>query len=213
MEGLEQALRRHAVGVGAIATLAILALFPLARAGIANSDDILPTIYRVFSLDAGWRSGVFYPRLSAELAYAYGVPLFQFYAPLASYVAELFHLLGLGFIDAIKATYLLGLILAGMGMYLCAMRMFGSRPGALLAAVAYMYAPYQLVDIYVRGAMAEAFALALLPWLLWTFYNLHQTGGRGPYNRRQPRQTWGTRPSLQVMRSIAPPVDRAMTSV
>ena len=27
--------------------------------------------------------------------------------------------------------------------------------------------------------MAEALALALLPWLLWVFYNLHQTEGRG----------------------------------
>ena len=48
------------------------------------------------------RPGFSDPRLSSDLAYAYGVPLFQFYPPLASYVAELFHVLGLGFINAIK---------------------------------------------------------------------------------------------------------------
>ena len=172
-------LKPHAGIIGVIVLLAGLAAIPLRLPGIANSDDILPTIYRVFSLNASWQAGVFYPRLSSELAYAYGVPLFQFYPPLASYVAELFHVIGLGFINAIKVTYFLGLLCAGLGMYACVVRLYGSRAGALLAAVAYMYAPYHLVDIYARGAMAEALALALLPWLLWVFYNLHQTEGRG----------------------------------
>ena len=172
-------LKPHAGMIGVIVLLAGLAAIPLRLPGIANSDDILPTIYRVFSLNASWQAGVFYPRLSSDLAYAYGVPLFQFYPPLASYVAELFHVIGLGVINAIKATYFLGLICAGLGMYVYVARLFGSRAGALLAAVAYMYAPYYFVDIYKRGAMAEALALALLPWILWAFYNLHQTGGRG----------------------------------
>jgi hypothetical protein len=172
-------LKPHAGMIGVIVLLAGLAAIPLRLPGIANSDDILPTIYRVFSLNASWQTGVFYPRLSSDLAYAYGVPLFQFYPPLASYVAELFHVLGLGFISAIKATYLLGFVCAGLGMYVYVARLYGARAGALLAAVAYMYAPYYFVDIYKRGALAEALALALLPWVLWVFYNLQKTGGRG----------------------------------
>ena len=172
-------LKPHAGMIGVIVLLAGLAAIPLRLPGIANSDDILPTIYRVFSLHASWQAGVFYPRLSSDLAYAYGVPLFQFYPPLASYVAELFHVLGLGFINAIKATYLLGFVCAGLGMYVYVARLYGARAGALLAAVAYMYAPYYFVDVYKRGAMAEALALALLPWVLWVFYNLQKTGGRG----------------------------------
>ena len=58
-------------------------------------------------------------------------------------------------------------------------RLYGSRAGALLAAVAYMWAPYYFVDIYRRGTLAEALALALLPWILWAFYNLHETERRG----------------------------------
>ena len=172
-------LRPHAGMIGVIVLLAGLAVMPFRLPGIANSDDILPTIYRVFSLHASWQAGVFYPRLSSDLAYAYGVPLFQFYPPLASYVAELFHVLGLGFINAIKATYFLGFVCAGLGMYVYVARLYGARASALLAAVAYMYAPYYFVDVYSRGALAEALALALLPWILWAFYNLHQTGGRG----------------------------------
>jgi hypothetical protein len=38
---------------------------------------------------------------------------------------------------------------------------------ALVAGVAWVYAPYHLVDIYVRAAMAESLALAVLPLALW----------------------------------------------
>ena len=172
-------LKPHAGIIGVIVLLAGLAAIPLRLPGIANADDILPTIYRVFSLNESWQAGVLYPRLSSDLAYAYGAPLFQFYPPLASYVAGLFHLLGLGFINAIKAAYFLGFVCAGLGMYVYVVRLYGVRAGALLAAVAYMYAPYYFVDVYKRGALAEALALALLPWVLGAFYNLFQTGDQG----------------------------------
>ncbi|NJN83196.1 MAG: hypothetical protein HC802_13535 [Caldilineaceae bacterium] len=38
--------------------------------------------------------------------------------------------------------------------------------------VAYIYAPYFLTNIYVRGAIAEAGAMALLPWIFWSFRRL-----------------------------------------
>ncbi len=44
----------------------------------------------------------------------------------------------------------------------------GRRAG-LVAAVAYMTVPYHLVDVFVRAAMAESVALALLPLALWGF--------------------------------------------
>jgi hypothetical protein len=36
------------------------------------------------------------------------------------------------------------------------------------AAIAYLYTPYLLVNLYVRGAAAELLAQALLPWLFWS---------------------------------------------
>ena len=44
-----------------------------------------------------------------------------------------------------------------------------AQAAGLVAAVAYMAIPYHLVDVYVRAAMAESVALALLPLALWGF--------------------------------------------
>ncbi len=162
--------------VTGILALAVWVLIPFWRPGIANANDMLCSIYRLFALDASWHGKVFYPRLAPDFAFGYGVPLFQVYAPLTFYIAEFFHLAGLGFIAAIKATFSLGLFLSGLGMYLYGLTIFHSRIGALLAAIAYVYAPYQLLNIYERGASAESFSLALLPWVLWAFYRLYAGG-------------------------------------
>lgn len=160
------------VSFALILLAAMLALSALLRPGIAGSDDILDSIYRVFALDLSWQQGVLYPRLSGDLAYAYGAPLFLYYPPLASFTAELFHLTGLGLIESVKAAFLLALLLSGLGVYLLVKAMLSARISALLAALAYIFAPYQLLDIYIRGALAESLALALLPWILWTAHRL-----------------------------------------
>ena len=40
---------------------------------------------------------------------------------------------------------------------------------ALLAGLVYVYSPYHLLDVYVRGALAETVALVFLPLCLWSF--------------------------------------------
>ena len=165
------------VAASVILVLAAVALIPLFLPGIAESDDILVSIYRVFALQESWRQGLFYPRFAPVLGFGYGEPLFQFYPPLASYVASAFALAGGGVVDGVKITFALALALSGLGAYRLGRALLPTRRGALLAAIVYMLAPYQLANLYVRGAMAEALALALLPWLLWAFQRLISVGG------------------------------------
>jgi len=56
-------------------------------------------------------------------------------------------------------------------MYRLARRWWGPA-AALTAALAYTYAPYHLVQIYVRAALAEFAALAWFPWVLLAFVQL-----------------------------------------
>ncbi len=51
-------------------------------------------------------------------------------------------------------------------MYLWVKDIFGSRSG-IVSAVAYMAAPYILIDALVRGNQPESMALALFPLILW----------------------------------------------
>ena len=81
----------------------IAALARLWDPGISSQYDMLMGIYRVMELDGAWRQGVFYPRFGLDLNFTYGTPLLQFYSPLATYAAALFHRLGLGLVEVVKS--------------------------------------------------------------------------------------------------------------
>lgn len=59
------------------------------------------------------------------------------------------------------ASWLLG----GAGMFLWLKSWLG-RPGATIAALVYVYLPYQIAAVYVRGAWGEVLFLGILPWAL-----------------------------------------------
>ena len=140
--------------------------------GVASEADMLIGIYRLFELDQSWAERIFFPRVAMGLNFGYSGPLFQYYPPLASYVALAFHWAGLGWIGAAKAGFTLALVLAGLGAYTYARWLFADRRAALVAGFAYLFAPYLLLNVYERGASAELLALGLLPWVFWAMHHL-----------------------------------------
>jgi hypothetical protein len=56
-------------------------------------------------------------------------------------------------------------------MYLYVRDVFG-KTSAIVAAVAYMYAPYQLYNSFFRGILPEVLVLALFPLVMWSFRRL-----------------------------------------
>jgi hypothetical protein len=146
------------------------ALRPFYSEGLPRSFDGGLHLLRLALLDRAVSAGLWLPRWSSELLLGFGYPLFNFYAPGAYYVAELFQLGGFSAYWAFIAAFCVAVLFAGIGMYWLALAIYG--PGkewaALLAAVAYAYAPYLLTNVYIRGALSEATAQALLPWIFWT---------------------------------------------
>ena len=153
--------------------LSIPALFPLLKGGYLISHDGIFHLYRLAGLDRALQQGIIYPRWFPEFAYGYGHPVLNYYSPLAYYVGEIFHLLGAGYILSTKLAFLAGFVLSGLAIYLLARDLLGRFP-ALVAAVAYTYAPYHLADTYLRGALAESFAFVFMPLALWAIGRLFQ---------------------------------------
>jgi hypothetical protein len=86
-------------------------------------------------------------------------------------------LLGLSLVNALKAAFCLAMLGSGATMYLYVRDTFGETP-AIVAAVAYMYAPYQLYDGIFRGILPEVMVLALFPLVMWSFRRLATLGDR-----------------------------------
>jgi len=152
--------------------LSIFVWVPLLQpAYFFNAHDSQHSIFYLVEFDQTWRDGYLWPRWSPDFAFGYGYPLFNIYAPLAIYFAEIIHLLGASMVSSIKTVYVFATIGSGLTMYGFVQRLFGKNAG-LLAGVVYMYAPFHLVEIYVRSAYAEYVSLALLPLVLWMFTEL-----------------------------------------
>lgn len=154
--------------------LTIPAAMSLLIYGLPMTHDGITHLFRIARLDDYVRQGILFPRWMPDMLLGYGYPLFNYYAAGTYYLVEAFHLSGLGLYWSFIVVQILLVLLAASGMYLFARDLFtgfddASFIPALVASVAYAYAPYLLINIYVRGAIAELGAQALLPWILWAY--------------------------------------------
>ncbi len=157
--------------------LSVFGWAPLLDQGyFLQAHDAAHSLFWLVEFDQGLRDGFLWPRWATDHVLGYGYPLFTFYAPLAFYIAEVFHLLGASIGTAVKLTWGLAFVLAGVTMYRFAARLWGETAG-LIAGLLYLYAPYHLVNLYVRAALAEFVAMALFPWVLHAFWDVLTLGG------------------------------------
>jgi archaellum component FlaF (FlaF/FlaG flagellin family) len=104
-----------------------------------------------------------------DMGYGFGFPLFNFYPPLPYLFGEIFRLLGTSFVDTVKLTFIFAFLASGVSMYFLAKEFWG-KWGGVISAIFYIWAPYHSVDIYVRGAMNEAWGIIWFPSILASSY-------------------------------------------
>jgi len=83
--------------------------------------------------------------------------------------------LGIDYLLATKLLFAMAIVFSGFFMYLLARRFWG-KLGGVVAAIFYIYSPYFALDLYVRGALAEAWALMFIPVCIFGFLRLGETG-------------------------------------
>ena len=105
-------------------------------------------------------------RWAPNLNYKFGYPVFNFNYYLPQIAALPLKLVGLSFESSLKLVIGLSLIAGGVFWFLLLKKWFNKLP-ALAGALLYMTAPYQMVNIWVRGSVGEIVAFGLLPFLLW----------------------------------------------
>ena len=88
-------LAAHYLPVVLVLFVGLYAAQPLLDRRIAEGADTLLHLFRLTQVDALLDQGILFSRWSPDLAYGYGYPLFNYYAPLSYYGAELLHLAGL----------------------------------------------------------------------------------------------------------------------
>jgi hypothetical protein len=164
-------------GLLATAALVLLGAFayaPLLGGGMILTADNLHA-WRIYELGRCLDDGQVPCRWVPDLGNGYGFPLFNYYPPLPYYAGDLLHRLGFSYLRAVDILFITGLLGAGLSMFVLTRRLWGDL-GGLVSAVAYVYAPYLALDVYMRGALAELWGLAFAPALLWSVHELVSSG-------------------------------------
>lgn len=162
-------------GIGAGRSLIVLSLLavvlsaPMLSLGTILASSSPHSLLWATQFAEQFRAGILYPRWLADSFNGLGAPTFYFYAPLTFWLDALVNTISF---NVLPVSYRLGvtsfliLCLSGVAMYAWLWHETRNRPATLVGTAAYMAAPYHMLDLYVRGALAEYSAYAVLPLVM-----------------------------------------------
>ena len=106
-----------------------------------------------------------------DAGYAYGYPQFNYYPPFVYYLGALIHRLGFQYIDTVKILFVLGYLFSALAMFYLVKR-FTKPHIAFVSAIIFSYVPYKALEVYVRGAMSEFWAIIFFPLIFAFIYDV-----------------------------------------
>ncbi|HEX5720836.1 MAG TPA: 6-pyruvoyl-tetrahydropterin synthase-related protein [Thermoanaerobaculia bacterium] len=176
MTGTERRTLRPWVDLPFAAALGLAASHLLFAPGLPRGHDTLHHLWGVWAVAVEAAGG----NLAALWLHGInlGTPLLQFYGPVPFYTALPFSLAGLSPAAALKAALLVFGAVAAVTQCFAVSRWTGDRRAGLVAAAAYAFAPYRLLDVHYRAALGESAALAILPLVLLYGMEAVRQGGR-----------------------------------
>lgn len=146
-------------------------LISLSRPGFYHTHDGELHLGRFAAVYRAFRDGQIIPRWAADINAGYGHPVLIFQYPLANYLASPFLTAGFSLQTTFKLLIVFSSLVSVVLMFLFLKSMFKTRT-AFLGAMFYFYLPYRFLDIYLRGAIGEIMAFALLPAVFLTLNGL-----------------------------------------
>ncbi len=153
-----------------IIVISFLVFKPLLTPGFFPIHDDTQ-ITRVFEMTKALADGMFPVRWSSDLGFGFGYPIFNFYAPFAYYIGGFINLLLQDALVSTKIMMILAIVLSGVSMFIFAKEFFG-KVGGFISSLLYLFAPYNALNIYVRGDVAEFYAYAIAPLVFWGLYKV-----------------------------------------
>lgn len=169
---------------------AIYTIFVFLYIGIISIPLILPYFHKGYfpTHDGEWavvrladmfrelKDYQFPPRYSGNLNFGYGYPLFNFAYPFPYYLGIVLHFLKINFVDSIKLLFAVSVPLSGIGMFFASRLLWKKTTAGIISATLFLYFPYRLVDLYVRGSIGESLAFIFFPLIFYCVVKILEGG-------------------------------------
>lgn len=124
-------------------------------------------IERTFNYVTAWKEGVLLPSWAQYYNDGFGSPIFVFLFPVAYWITSFINLLGISLVPTLKLSFIIFQFIAALSAYLWLRNgVRFSRLASYVGAMAFVYAPYSLVQVFARGTLREFAATALFPLIL-----------------------------------------------
>lgn len=154
---------------------------PLIKQQFFWSHENAYFLWRMASFHQNVINGMPFCRWFPDFARGFGLPFLEFYPVLPLYLGELFRIVGIPIITTVKLIIVIMSLFATAGAWRLGHAVWG-RSGGMVTAILYTYAPYKLLNLYVRGDINEYMAMAGLPWCLYLIYRAAETRKLRPYS-------------------------------
>ncbi len=152
--------------------ISIPLLIPYIHSGYFPTHDGEWAVVRLSDMFRTLRDMQIPARYSGNLNFGYGYPLFNFTYPFPYYLGVAIHMLGIGFVDTVKLMFAITIPTSAFFMFLASRKIWENNWAGIISSVLYLYFPYRLVDLFVRGSIGESFAFMLFPIVLYSFASL-----------------------------------------
>lgn len=150
-------------------------ILPYFKQGFFPTHDGEWAVVRLSDMYREIKDLQFPARFSGYLNFQYGYPLFNFAYPLPYYFGLIFVFLKMGFVGSIKILFSLSVIFSFLSMYLLSSSLWKSKWAGLISGIFYLYVPYRIVDLYVRGSIGESLSFVLFPLILWGIKKIYES--------------------------------------
>lgn len=164
--------RPQAAVVAALIGLALLASYPLFTDFLTVGMDQEFHLRRIEGLFGALQSGQWPARISTQHFGGKGYATGVMYPELFLYFPAALRLAGASILFSWKALLFTINLGTAFSAYFCGRRLMNSRAAGMAAAIVYLLSPYRLCDLYIRAALGEVLAMAFLPLLLYSLWQL-----------------------------------------
>ncbi len=185
--GIKMMGRKLAFGLCAVVLLSNL---PMYVDYIPGGHDLGFHLLRIYGIVKGLLAGEQLPvRIHSAIYNGYGYAMGVCYGDNLLYLPAFMYILGFPLRQAYKVYVFFINTVTVLGSYYCFYRISGNRRISFTGCLVYSLSLWRLVDLYTRGALGEASAMAFLPFIVLGFWELF-TDREDSYEHKDKRK-WG----------------------
>lgn len=153
--------------------ITLLVSIPLLIKGVNNGDDLPFHLMRIEGIAQELKNGRFPVKLSSLWLEGYGYPVSVYYGDILLYIPAILRIAGASIVEAYKIYVIIINFVTVLISYQCFKRIFTCESVAWLCCIAYVCAPYRLVDVYTRAAVGEYSSIMFFPIIMLAIYRIY----------------------------------------